>query len=59
MPQDWVVTWLVLATQSIYTDIKIYLGVREETDQTTRESMGIDLPQELEVAVQNKIVISS
>ena len=59
MPQDWVVTWLVLATQSIYTDNKIYLGVREETDQTTRESMGVDLPHELEVAVQNKIVISS
>ena len=58
MPQDWVVTWLVLASQSIFTDIKIYLGVREETDQTFSESVGIDLPCELEVTVKNKVVIS-
>ena len=59
MPRDWVQTRLVFATRSIYTDILTYiLGVREETDQTFSESVGIDLPCELEVTVKNKVVIS-
>ena len=59
MPRDWVVTRLVLATRSIYTDINRYFRLSKETDQTNSESVGIDLPYELEVAVQNRIVISS
>ena len=57
MPRDWVVTRLVLATRSIrpLTDI---LVVSKETDQTNSESVGIDLPCELEVTVKNKVVIS-